>query len=124
VELPTPSLVVYLHREANSCISSFSGALMITTRNTIDGIAELIVGEISVALDFSQVDVVDVNGVDATKMLIQSVRLRGSHLQVIEPKRRENRGFLIQQRAVCATDRICALGPTNQRARYRPVATK
>lgn len=124
MELPTPSLVVYLHRQANSCIASFSGALSIATQNTINGIAELIVGEISVLLDFSQVDMVDVNGVDATTMLTSISSVAWSHLQIIEPKRQESGSFLVQQGAICAADRICARGPTNQSARYGPAATE
>jgi anti-anti-sigma regulatory factor len=99
MEPSLPSLVVFLRRDTGSCIASFNGALTAETRNTIDGIADLIVGETSVVLDFSQVDVVDVGGAIAAVMMIQSIQVRGSHLQVTEPTRQECRVFLLEQRA-------------------------
>jgi anti-anti-sigma regulatory factor len=92
-EPPTPSLVVYLHREAQRCIASFSGALTSATRATIDGVADLIAGERSVVLDFSRVDVVDAGGADAVEVLVDSVRALGGHLQTIGSRGRMSGGF-------------------------------
>jgi hypothetical protein len=76
------SLVVRLYRDERSCIAYFSGALTEKTRATIDGIADLIVGEVSLVFDFSRIDVVDRGGADAVDVLIRSVRLRGAHLKM------------------------------------------
>ena len=84
-----PALVVYLYRDADSCIASFNGALTATTRSSIEGVADLIIGETCVTLDFSEVDVVDHDGAAAARQLAQSVRLRGSKLKVVEPLSRE-----------------------------------
>jgi hypothetical protein len=82
------SLVVHLHRDAESCVASFSGSLAGATRVTIDGIAELISGERSVLLDFSRAEVVDQGGADALEALVVSLRVQGTDLQVAEPVRR------------------------------------
>ena len=88
-ESSIPALVVYLYRNADSCIASFNGALTATTRSSIEGVADLIIGETCVTLDFSEVDVVDHDGAAAARQLAQSVRLRGSKLKVVEPLSRE-----------------------------------
>jgi anti-anti-sigma regulatory factor len=88
---PIASLVVRLHRDVNSCTASFSGALTATTRITIDGLAELLAGEESVVLDFSRIDVVDKHGTDAVKVLIDSVRARGTHLLMVPSHKRVQR---------------------------------
>lgn len=82
------SLVVYLHLEEESCIASFTGALTIKTRATIDGVADLIAGEKSVVLDLSRLDVVDKGGADALDVLVRSVQARGAHLLMRQPRRR------------------------------------
>ncbi len=92
-EPPVASLVVYLHREAQRCIASFSGALTAGTRATIDGVADLIAGERSVLLDFSRVDVVDAGGADAVEVLVDSVRALGGHLQTVGSRGRMRGGF-------------------------------
>jgi anti-anti-sigma regulatory factor len=92
-EPPIASLVVYLHREAQRCIASFSGALTAGTRATIDGVADLIAGERSVLLDFSRVDVIDAGGADAVEVLVDSVRALGGHLQTIGSRARMSGGF-------------------------------
>jgi anti-anti-sigma regulatory factor len=84
-ESSIPALVVYLYRDADSCIASFNGALTATTRSSIEGVADLITGETRVTLDFSEVDVVDHGGAAAARQLARSVRLRGSKLKVVEP---------------------------------------
>ena len=89
--------MAYLHRDANSCIASFIGGLTVTTRNTIDGIADLISGEAAVVLDFSRVDLVDIGGARAAARMIRAILLGGSHLQITEPTRPESRAFLLER---------------------------
>jgi MFS superfamily sulfate permease-like transporter len=78
------SLVVRLHRDERSCIAHFSGALTYNTRGTIDGIADLVLGEELVTFDFSRVDVVDRAGADAVEVLIRSVRAHGARLEMAQ----------------------------------------
>lgn len=79
---PIESLVVYLHREAQRCIASFSGALTAATRGTIDGVADLLTGEQSVILDLSRVDFIDAGGADAVEVLVNAVRAHGGHFRM------------------------------------------
>jgi len=76
--------VVYLHREAQRCIASFSGALTAATRGTIDGVADLLAGERSVTLDLSGVDFIDAGGADAVEVLVNSIRGHGGHFRMAE----------------------------------------
>jgi anti-anti-sigma regulatory factor len=88
IDAPIGSLVVYLHREAQRCIASFSGALTAATRGTIDGVADLLAGEQSVILDLSRVDFMDAGGADAVEVLVNSVRARGGHFRMAEARGR------------------------------------
>jgi hypothetical protein len=94
---PPTALLAYLHRDANSCIASFIGGLTVTTRNAIDGVADLIIGEAAVVLDFSRVDLVDIGGARAAARMIRAILLGGSHLQITEPMRPESRAFLLER---------------------------
>lgn len=85
---PITSLVVSLHRNAESCTATFSGSLAESTQATIDGIADLIAGEESVILDFSRADVADQGGADAVEVLVRTVRVRAAELQVAQPRSR------------------------------------
>jgi anti-anti-sigma regulatory factor len=85
-DAPIESLVVYLHREAQRCIASFSGALTAATRGTIDGVADLLAGEQSVILDFSRVDFIDAGGADAVEVLVNSVRAHGGRFRMAEAR--------------------------------------
>jgi len=82
------SLVVSLHRNAESCTAAFSGSLAESTQATIDGIADLIAGEESVILDFSRADVADQGGADAVEVLVRIVRARAAELQITQPRSR------------------------------------
>lgn len=82
------SLLVYLHHQEQSCIASFRGALSTATRTTVDGIADLIAGEESAVLDFSGAHVVDDGGADAVEALVHSIRTRGAHVEMAEPRTR------------------------------------
>ena len=84
IDPPIESLVVYLHREAQRCIASFTGALTAATRGTIDGVADLLAGEQSVVLDFSRVDFIDAGGADAVEVLVNSVRAHGGHFRMAD----------------------------------------
>jgi anti-anti-sigma regulatory factor len=84
-EPPTASLVVHFHRNAQSCVASFSGSLTDSTQVTIDGLADLFAGEESVILDLSRADVADNVGAAALEALVQSVRARGVRLKMIQP---------------------------------------
>jgi hypothetical protein len=86
-EPPGAPLVVHMHRDAQSCIASFSGSLSDTTRVTIDGVADLIAGERTVVLDFSRVDEVEKGGAEAVEAMIQSMRARGTEVRMANPAR-------------------------------------
>ena len=90
---PSASLVVHLHRDAQSCIASFSGWLSDATRVTIDGIADLLSGEESVLLDFSRAEVVDQGGADGLEGLVFTVRAQGARLQMVQPRTRRGRSL-------------------------------
>jgi hypothetical protein len=64
--------------------------------NTIDGVADLIIAEAAVVLDFSRVDLVDIGGARAAVRMIRAILLGGSHLQITEPMRLESRAFLLE----------------------------
>lgn len=78
------SLSVYVHSDGDHCIASFCGALSSATRTTIYAVSELLVGERSVVFDFSRADVPDESGEDAVEVLIQSVRERGTDVQIAQ----------------------------------------
>ena len=82
--LPIGSLLVYLRHDAQDCTATFIGVLTSATRATIDGVVDLIVGEPSVVLDLSRVEVVDRGGADAVETLVNSVRARGGHFRMAE----------------------------------------
>ena len=88
IDPPIEALVVYLHREAQRCIASFSGALTAATRGTIDGVADLLAGERSVILDLSRVDFIDAGGADAVEVLVNSVRAHGGQFRIAEARGR------------------------------------
>jgi anti-anti-sigma regulatory factor len=80
------SLLVYLRQDVHGCIASFIGSITATTRVTIDGVADLIIGEQSVALDFSGIDAIDTSGAEAVAVLVRSVQDRGAHLRITQPR--------------------------------------
>jgi anti-anti-sigma regulatory factor len=99
IDPPIESLVVYLHREAQRCIASFTGVLTAATRGTIDGVADLLAGEQSVVLDFSRVDFIDAGGADAVEVLVNSVRAHGGHFRMAGARGRTAASF--RARAHC-----------------------
>jgi hypothetical protein len=80
------SLLVLLRRDAHRCVASFSGALTDTTRTTIQALAQLMIGERSIVLDFSRVDQIDRDGAEAVQVLVHSVKAGGAQLRMTQPK--------------------------------------
>jgi hypothetical protein len=83
---PNVSLLVLLRRDAHRCVASFSGALTDTTRTTIQALAQLMIGERSIVLDFSRVNQIDRGGAEAVQVLVHSVKAGGAQLRMTQPR--------------------------------------
>jgi ABC-type transporter Mla MlaB component len=81
---PVASLLISLRYDGRRYVALFRGALTAATRATLDGVADLLVGESSVLLDLSQLDVVDEGGAAALTALVDSVRGHGVQLRVTD----------------------------------------